>query len=208
MKNYYQLSEESEIWKDIKDYEGLYMVSNLGRIKSLKRKANTGRGGWRIWEERILKQGTGTSGEKTIVLYSSNSENKKRSRLVHRLVIEAFIPNPENKPTVNHIDGNRKNNCLSNLEWATWSENNKHAYLTGLNNPSKNLPKHNRPVDMLDLEGNILMSFNSITEASLYIGKSLSPIYGVCAGYPKHHTAHGYKWKFQNIPNQDVMPEL
>ena len=107
-----------EIWKDIEGYEGIYQVSNKGRIKSF----------YGVKEKILVTRTKGHDYEK--VLLSKNGVGK--TFLIHRLVAKAFIPNPENKPEVNHIDGNKKNNCVENLEWMTCSENTKHAFDTGL----------------------------------------------------------------------------
>lgn len=123
-----------ENWKDVAGYEGLYQVSNLGRIKSLARKqhriAKTRWGGtteydWPI-RERILKPQRCGYGWKTGDGYEQVSL-AGRLYSVHRLVAKAFIPNPENKPEVNHIDGNKLNNVVKNLEWTTQSENKIHC---------------------------------------------------------------------------------
>lgn len=118
-----------EEWRAIAGYEGLYEVSNLGRVRSLKYW-----GGNRV---AILKQATSKRGYKKIALTS-----EKKTFLIHRLVAQAFIPNPENKPEVNHIDGNKQNNCVNNLEWVTGSENNIHAvYSLGHDQWKKGLKK-------------------------------------------------------------------
>lgn len=106
-----------EIWKDIKDYEGRYKVSSKGRVKSLGN--DKGR------KEKILKGGINTKGYRQVQL---RRDKKSRYLLVSRLVCSTFLSNIENKRTVNHKDGNGRNNNLENLEWATYSENNKHAY--------------------------------------------------------------------------------
>ena len=117
-----------EKWKDIKFFDG-YQVSNTGLVKS-KEKFIKGYGS-RIkhQKERILKSVPNHSGYHRLTL---RSNNKSFNASVHRLVAEAFIPNPLNKTEVNHIDGDKSNNCVSNLEWTTPSENQKHSYKTGL----------------------------------------------------------------------------
>lgn len=112
-----------EIWKDVPEFEGKYQVSNLGRVKSLKRKSWNG---YKLIDqpEKILKQMETAYGYYMVNLWK---DNKVKSIVVHRLVSICFLPNPEKKRTVNHIDGNKKNNRLENLEWATYSENRKHA---------------------------------------------------------------------------------
>ena len=97
----------NEIWKPIKGFEGLYEVSNLGRIKALKRKKNCNKG-WGWVKEHIMKQTTANSEYYRVPL--TNKEHIKKYYLVHRLVAIAFIPNPKELPQVNHIDGNKFNN--------------------------------------------------------------------------------------------------
>jgi len=112
---------QQEIWKDIQDYEGRYQVSSFGRVKNIK--TNT-----------II---TGSSDHGYYSIHVRPSKKSKQRRLrVNRLVAVAFVPNPENKPEVNHIDGNTKNNNINNLEWVTHSENMKHALKIGLVNNS------------------------------------------------------------------------
>jgi hypothetical protein len=115
-----------ENWKDVQGYEGLYQVSNLGRVKSLSHVNYLGR----LRQECILGNRLSDRGYHTAVLYNNG---KSKSFRVHRLVANAFIENPNNKPHVNHIDGVKSNNLVSNLEWVTISENQKHAFKTGLN---------------------------------------------------------------------------
>lgn len=108
-----------EIWKDIEGYEGLYQVSNLGRVRSLYK---------RYKDVEFLKFDN-CYGYKTVGLYKDGKKNIFR---VHRLVSLAFIPKEHGKPQVNHINGDKSDNRAVNLEWCTGSENMKHAYKIGL----------------------------------------------------------------------------
>ena len=120
---------QNEIWKDIKDYEDLYQISNFGRIRS-KDKMIRSKGSY-LLKGKILSPYITYKGYLRIKLIK---KGMKKNHSIHRLVAEAFIPNPENKPQVNHKDTNRKNNVVSNLEWATNSENQIHAYKYGNQN--------------------------------------------------------------------------
>lgn len=101
-----------ELWKDVVDYEGLYEVSNYGRVKNKKR-------------DRLLSPHSDRAGYIKVGLYK---DGKQKGQFVHRLVAMAFIDNPEEKSDVNHIDGDKSNNHVENLEWNTRSENLTHAY--------------------------------------------------------------------------------
>lgn len=113
-----------EIWKDIPGFEGLYQISNLGRVKSLPKMA-----GRRFQDEHMIALVDVSGGYVGVQLYK-NGKGKRYS--LHRLVATSFIDNPENFPQVNHVDGNKKNNCVTNLEWCTAKENIRHAWDTGL----------------------------------------------------------------------------
>ena len=113
-----------EIWKDIKGYEGLYQVSNLGRVK-------------RVTTGRVLKQFPNKQG---YLLVSLCKTGKQKSFAIHRLVAQAFILKPENKPEVNHIDEDKTNNMVSNLEWCTRVENNNYGTRTERISKIKSIP--------------------------------------------------------------------
>jgi len=120
-----------EIWKDIKGYQGLYQVSNKGRIKSLARYItvnHVNNGNYTYFQnEKIL-----TPKGQRYLKVALRKDGKKHWHSMHRLIAIHFIPNPQNKPEVNHINGNKQDNAISNLEWNTSSENKEHAYRIGL----------------------------------------------------------------------------
>lgn len=127
----YDLIWKTEQWRDVLGYEGLYEVSNLGRIKSNNYR-HTKKSGIRC-------QGNASCGYLNI---GFNKNNKYKTYLTHRLVATAFIPNPKNKPQVNHKKGNKKNNVETNLEWNTCAENSIHSYEVGLSNGRKGIKHH------------------------------------------------------------------
>jgi hypothetical protein len=118
-----------EIWKDIKDYEGLYQVSNLGKVKSLK-----------FGKEKILKPGKSKKGYLAVVLCDNTI---RKTFKVHRLIALTFIDNLHNKPQINHINGIKLDNRVDNLEWCTNGENGKHAFDNGLRIPQKGENRYN-----------------------------------------------------------------
>jgi len=169
-----------EIWKDIEGYEGSYQVSNLGRIKSLKRNTSNV-----CKKDKILKQKLEKYGYMRVHI-------RNKSYLVHRLVALTFIPNLKNKRTVNHKDGNKLNNHICNLEWATNSENIKHAYD---NNLFKEIPgcKNRKKVYQYDLNNNLIKEWESVTQAEKQT--KIKNISRCCSsGY---RTAGSYVWKYK-----------
>lgn len=164
-----------EIWRQIKGYENLYEVSNLGRVKSLPRYGT-------INVARIIKLNHKKSGYVNVTLTKNNS---KRTFRVHRLVAEAFIPNPNNKKQVNHINGDKKDNSVSNLEWSTPSENIRHKF----DCLGYKVTRHGMiPVICLET-GEV---FDSIKSAERAYGKSYGSILHAVRG--KTSTAYGLHW--------------
>lgn len=183
-----------EVWKDIPGYEGFYQVSNLGKVKSIFRRVNSKHGSKRKVKERILKPG----GIKYLsVELCKNGIHKYHS--VHRLVAIAFIPNIYNKPCIDHIDANPKNNRIDNLRWVTHSQNLCNEITSKRNSErQRNDKEKSFPVFQLDLDGNILKEYPSIREASRQTGIKDIDIRRVCYGLNGRKTAGGYKWKLKN----------
>ena len=181
-----------EIWKDIKGYEGIYQVSNLGKVKRITFINGT----CKMPCERFM---TPTDNGNGYLIVGLSKNGKRKNFYLHRLVAETFIPNPENKPEVNHKKGNRYDNRAKKLEWVTSSENQNHAKevlkvkynLEGLNISRE---KQKRKVAMLDKNGNVIKVFDSIADAGRYINAGFSGICGCCRGVYK--TIKGYKWKY------------
>lgn len=123
------LRHAPEVYVDIRGYEGYYQISNYSNVKSLDRVIKQKTGKTQTIKGRILKQRTNPGGYYYVELSKNGT---KATFAIHQLVAQAFLDNPGNKPIVNHIDGNKLNNSLTNLEWATYSQNLQHAYKTGL----------------------------------------------------------------------------
>lgn len=187
------LKPSEEIWKPVVGYEGLYEVSNLCRAKSLPRLVKSGSNSGRMLPEKIMKTWWG---KKDQLQVSITKDKKTLYTTVYRLMMIAFVPNPDKKPTVNHTKGNRRYNSLPDLEWATWSENNKHAYDTGLNDPIVNLPKNHKKVAKCSLSGVFIEQFDSLTEAANSVNGTPQTISAVCNNKQYCKSAFGYKWKF------------
>ena len=210
-----------EEWKDIKGYEGLYQVSNLGKVKSMYRLVRC-RGGNRSVKERIIHQSYASKmGYRTVALSKNNCVT---TILVHRLVAEAFIPNPDNLPCINHKDADVSNNIITNLEWCT-HEYNSNYYIckqrqsvamkqrySDLTTLHKNIPKPH-PVCQLDIHGNLVKIYPILREVESY-GFCIRNVRNCadCLGgkwtKPSHHgfskTHRGYRWVWLEDYNQGV----
>jgi len=192
-----------EVWKQVAGYEDSYIVSNMGRVASV---------------DRCIKNRTYTNEVKGRVLKPDCSrtfylrvtlccDGKTKRFLVHRLVSEAFIPNPKNKPQVNHINGAAFDNRHINLEWATRSENLKHSFnhlgrvptkhwegVFGINNPKS------IPILQLDLDGKLIRRFDCAADA-VRLGFTASGISNCCNGKAKTHK--GFRWLNDEAKKED-----
>lgn len=189
--------ENKEVWKPIPGYEGLYEVSNKGRVKRLEQDIICKNGVKRHKKERILKGTVQNNGYLYVNLY----DGPKR---VHRLVAEAFIPNPEGKPQVNHKDEDKTNNHVENLEWMTAKENLNFG--TRNERAGKAISKANRnhialskTVAQYSKDGELIKVWQSAREASRQLGISQGNISLAVQG--KRKTCGGFVWKYAENDN-------
>lgn len=180
-----------EIWKDVENYEGYYQVSNSGRVRSLSRMLDYRKsihGDWfhqRIHRGQLLRPVTRKDGYMRLFL---RKKRKMKSKYVHRLVAEAFIPNPENKPQINHKNGIKADCKVGNLEWATSFENNLHALKTGLRMSTKG-EAHPRAI-INNFQARVIKKTNSKELGTNYLASifGISPSTISCIRY-------GHSWK-------------
>lgn len=169
-----------EVWKDIKGYEGIYQVSNLGRVKRIGVYKNQ----FKEWgSNRILKYATDKEGYLQVAL---SSNGKSHTFKVHRLVSIAFIPNPKNLPQINHKNEIKSDNRVDNLEWCSPSYN--------VNYGTRN-EKQFKKIEQLNKGGKIVKEWNSIKEASDSLNIDASHIVKCCKG--KIKTAYGFVWRYK-----------
>lgn len=182
---------ENEVWKDIQGYKGLYQVSNLGRVKSLNYH--------RTGKEKILKPAKNTTNYFFVCLCK---ERKQKCFLVHRLVAQAFIPNNENKPQINHLDEDKTNNIVSNLQWVTAKENINYGThnermaktLKSRKRSQETIEKMSIPIVQLTKTGDYIATYQGARHIGRDLGFHQSNITQCCKG--KLKTANGYKWMY------------
>ena len=170
---------ENEIWKDIRGYEGIYKISSYGRVWSLKRKG--------VVKEKILSQTYNNNGYLRISL---NKNNKSKSILVHRLVAQSFIPNPNNLPCVNHKDENKLNNQVDNLEWCTHKYNNNYGTIK------------QRSGETLKKSGKVKYGNNGNAKKVFYDGKIYESLSKFCDEFGFKHSQIS-RW----LNNKRCMPQ-
>lgn len=182
-----------EEWKDINGFEGYYKVSNKGNVISIDRYVkNRVDGSERFIKGRVMKQtktkGRSNSDTKYLIV-NLRKDGYNKIFLVHRLVAESFIDNPNNLPTINHKDGNKENNCVENLEWCSYSDNNKHALDTMLRRPrGKSILQYTK-------DGRFLNEYKSASEASRITGLDRGSI---CHCLTKRRDNYaGFIWKYK-----------
>lgn len=176
-----------EIWKDVQGYEGIYQVSNFGRVKSLPRKVLNWNSN-RYLKETILTQSTTKCREYPLIRLCKDGKIKYIS--VHRLVATAFIPNPNNLPMINHKDENKQNNRVDNLEWCDHLYN--VHYGTGIQRGARSRGKSVLMIDATTKE--VIKTFGSAREAYKETGVWYKSISSACKN--RYKTAGGYIWKF------------
>ena len=175
-----------EVWKDVVGYDGLYQVSNLGNVRSLDR-VEKWNGSERPRKGRMMTTRPDKNGYLVVGLRNGMCQKTKK---VHRLVAEAFIPNKNSDREVNHKDENKQNNNVENLEWCNSQYNVR--YGTGIERRSK---QKRKKVIQYNLDCIKIKEFDSITEAAKAIGKGTSRISSCCKGIRK--TAYGYIWRYK-----------
>lgn len=183
------------LWKPIDGYEGLYEVSNKGNIRSMERMVVDKNGSTKPVHAKML---TWHKSKQTlrhpVAHYHVElwKDGKRKAVRVHRLVAQAFIPNPDGKPQVNHIDGNPGNNAVANLEWATNSENMRHAYANELTKP-----RGGKPIKGTNKITGKVVEFDNAGAAAKHFGVTPGAIRSALKGYGRSVGACGFKWEYQ-----------
>lgn len=183
------VSLPNEEWRDVVGFEGKYLISNQGRVISLRRKTYAGSGNYKYLSPRLMTPSIMYNGYYGVMLCNVSKKdgiNHRRQHYIHRLIAEAFIPNPQNKPLIDHIDTNRTNNSISNLRWCTQTEN--------MNNPTtmRNHP-NNTKIIQLSLNNEPLKYFRSM-EATRVEGFNPTCVGNCCRGVQISHK--GYHWVY------------
>lgn len=202
---------EQEVWKDIWfkkwiNYTWLYKINNMGIVKSLPKYK------WVIYQKELIRKTILNKFWYELITLSNNKTT--RTFLIHRLVAQVFIPNPENKPQVNHINWIKNDNRVENLEWMTSKENIKHSWESWFNknntmfhnNPSKWklwwLSIHSKKVNQYTMDGIFIKTWESIVDIKKEIWLTMSWIIQCCRG--KNWYAHNYQWEYFNWNTHNI----
>lgn len=181
-----------EKWLDVKGYEGLYQVSNLGRVRAPQKVIKGGRYNClRTLKECILKQYPNKFGYLFVRL---SKQGKYKNFRVNRLVAMAFIPNPNNLPVVNHKNENILNNSVDNLEWCSIAYNNNYATRVQRMADNQRNKNKSKRVKQITLDGNLVTEFPSTMEVERSLGFKRTAIGACCRG--KRPAAYGYRWVY------------
>lgn len=185
-----------EIWKDIIGYEGIYQISNLGRVLALPKIVNSSKSinGKRITSARIKCTRVDRYGYETVKLTDSNSVYKHYT--IHRLVALSFIPNPNNYPSINHKDENKLNNTPDNLEWCTVKYNNLYNDRQDKINLLLTNGLLSKPVIQYSLDGVFVREFPSVNQVCRELNIFKAGVSGCCNN--RASTYKGFKWSFKN----------
>lgn len=198
------MESETEEWRDVVGYEGLYMVSNLGRTISMEKSWPSPNGGVRHKEKSELRQCNGSDGYLRVCLRKDNSQ---RLWAVHILVAKAFVENTSNKPQVDHMDGSRNNNNASNLRWCTASENSlnpitrirKSECMSGVKHHQYGkigkLSKRSKPILQFNVSGELIREWDSASDVQRSLGYLCNCISSCCKQGRK--TSYGFVWKLK-----------
>lgn len=178
-----------ELWKDIQGYEGMYQASTLGFVRGLHRTRKGKSGTECQLKGRVLVYSKNNRGYLFVIL-CKNATTK--GHLVHRLVAGAFLSNPSSLAEVNHMDFNKENNNISNLEWCSRQDNRRH-FIDGKGFPDVSVYTNNRKVRQLDYDGNVIKVFDSIKSVSK-AGFQRSHVRKCCNKLRKSHA--GFQWEF------------
>lgn len=182
-----------EIWKPIKGYEGIYQVSNLGRVRSLDRTHILKDGRTQFRKGCMMAPFETKDGYKSVRLRTTTTRQTCR---IHRLVAQAFIANPNNYPYINHKDENKHNNSVDNLEWCTPKYNTNYGMTPQrISETHKNHPGLSKPVEQFTMDGKFIKSYPSSKEAQRQTGIKAVNIAMCCRG--KYSQSGGYLWRYK-----------
>lgn len=195
-----------EVWKDIKGFEGIYQVSNMGNVKSLYRWIKTGRGGLQLRGGIIVKPKIDKYGYHCLGL---SKNGKQYMFTIHRLVATHFLPNPDNLPQVNHKNENKTDNRVENLEWcdakynSNYGTRNKKIRAKQINDKNKS-----KPIIQYNPDNQIIKIWCNAKEAERQIGICATSIRTICNKLYYHKTAGGFKWKYLYNQLADWLEEI